>query len=159
MKLYIRDESGKYRVASEYAVLYEARSISASRLERHGNIASPEDATEYLKGVYVGLPYEVFGVTFLDNKHRIICHEQMFRGTIDGASVHPREVVTAVILNKAAAVLLSHNHPSGSPDPSEADRLLTSRLKDALALISVRTLDHIIVAGETTYSFASRGLL
>ena len=96
---------------------------------------------------------------FLDNQHRLIRYVEMFRGTIDNASVYPREVVKEALKLNAAAVILSHNHPSGHPEPSKADRTLTKRLIDALALVDVRTLDHIIVAGHERVSFAELGLL
>jgi len=94
----------------------------------------------------------------MDNRNRLICVENLFRGTIDGASVHPREVVKAALQQNAAAVILFHNHPSGVATPSQADQIITDRLKDALALIDVRVLDHLIV-GEEIYSFAEAGLL
>jgi DNA repair protein RadC len=101
----------------------------------------------------------VFAVLFLDTHHRAISYEELFHGTIDGASVHPREVVNAALRHNAAAVILSHNHPSGVAEPSEADRRITQRLKDALALVDVRVLDHFVVATEGSVSFAERGLL
>lgn len=96
---------------------------------------------------------------FLDSRNRLIRYVEMFRGTIDSASVHPREVVKEALKLNAAAVIYSHNHPSGHPDPSEADKVLTGRLKEALGLVDVRTLDHIIVAGHERVSFAEAGLL
>nr|ELN5399091.1 DNA repair protein RadC [Pseudomonas aeruginosa] len=92
-------------------------------------------------------------------RHRLIDYAEMFRGTIDSAEVHPREVVKEALRLNAAAVIISHNHPSGNPEPSAADRAMTSQLRQALALVDVRTLDHIIVAGGTTTSFAERGLI
>jgi DNA repair protein RadC len=96
---------------------------------------------------------------FLDNRHRVISFDQMFTGTIDGASVHPREVVKRALQHNAAAVILTHNHPSGIAEPSRADISLTRRLTDSLALIDVRVLDHIVVGGVETVSFAERGLI
>ena len=96
---------------------------------------------------------------FLDTRHRLIEYREMFHGTIDSASVYPREVVKEALRLNAAAVILSHNHPSGNPEPSQADKLLTQRLKDALGLVEVRTLDHVIVAGQAATSFAERGLI
>lgn len=104
------------------------------------------------------LAYEVFGCLFLDNRNRLICIEYLFRGTIDGASVHPREVVKAALQHNAAGIILFHNHPSGVAEPSQADEFITRRLKKALGLIDVRVLDHLII-GEQTYSFAEAGLL
>jgi DNA repair protein RadC len=94
----------------------------------------------------------------LDNQHRVIACDELFRGTIDGASVYPREVVKAALQYNAAALIMAHNHPSGISDPSQADRVITEKLKEALALIDVRVLDHFIV-GENVYSFAEHGLL
>ena len=97
---------------------------------------------------------------FLDNRHRVIAFEELFTGTIDGTSVHPREVVRTALFHNAAAVILAHNHPSGVAEPSQADEQITRRLKDALALVDVRTLDHIIIGdGDSSVSFAERGLL
>ena len=106
-----------------------------------------------------GFEHEVFAVLFLDTQHRLIEYAEMFRGTIDSASVYPRELVKEALRLNAAAVIVSHNHPSGNPEPSRADEVLTQRLKEALALVDVRTLDHIIVAGGSTISFAERGLI
>ena len=102
---------------------------------------------------------EVFAALFLDTRHRVICFEELFSGTIDGASVHPREVVRRALAHNAAAVILSHNHPSGVAEPSDADRRVTERLRDALSLVDVRVLDHIVVGDRETASFAERGWL
>ncbi len=102
---------------------------------------------------------EVFAALFLDSRHRVIASEKMFFGTIDGSEVHPREVVRQALSHNAAAIILAHNHPSGVAEPSAADRQITRRLQDALALIDVRVLDHFIIAGSSTFSFAARGLI
>ncbi|HEV2700046.1 MAG TPA: JAB domain-containing protein, partial [Steroidobacteraceae bacterium] len=94
-----------------------------------------------------------------DTRHRLIAFEELFRGTIDGASVHPREVVRQTLARNSAAVILAHNHPSGVAEPSQADELITQRLRDALALVDVRVLYHLIVGGDRCMSFAERGLL
>lgn len=104
-------------------------------------------------------PYEVFAALFLDTRHRMIAFEELFRGTIDGCSVHPREIVRRCILLNAAALIVGHVHPSGIPDPSAADRAITQRIKDAVNLIDVRLLDHIVVGAGAPVSFALRGLL
>ncbi|WP_295392445.1 DNA repair protein RadC [uncultured Thiodictyon sp.] len=122
-------------------------------------LASPKETKAYLKLRLCGLCYEVFACLFLDTRHRIICYEELFHGTIDGASVHPREVVRRVIETNAAAVIVAHNHPSGVAEPSQADLRITQRLKEALALIEVRVLDHLIVGEGETTSLAERGLL
>ena len=122
---------------------------------------SPAAVKDYLRAKLAGFEHEVFAVLFLDTRHRLIDYAEMFRGTIDSAEVHPREVVKEALRLNAAAVIISHNHPSGNPEPSAADRAMTSQLRQALALalVDVRTLDHIIVAGGTTTSFAERGLI
>src|SRR5262249_14852444 len=105
------------------------------------------------------LPYEVFGLLLLDTRHRLIRTQILFRGTIAGASVHPREVVREVLEANAAAVILFHNHPSGVAEPSQADELITRRLREALSLIDVRVLDHLIIGDAKEYSFSEAGLL
>ena len=106
-----------------------------------------------------GYPYEVFSCLFLDNRHRVIEFEELFRGTIDGASVHPREVVQRALYHNAAALILAHNHPSGVAEPSSADRRITQRLKEALALVEIRVLDHFIVGEGQPVSMAELGLM
>jgi DNA repair protein RadC len=126
---------------------------------RHGNVLTNASAVEdYLKLQLRNYPYEVFCCVFLDNRHRVIEFEELFRGTIDSASVHPREVLRRVIHHNAAAVIFSHNHPSGVAEPSQADQRITDTLKQALALIDVRVLDHFII-GDEVVSFAQRGLI
>jgi DNA repair protein RadC len=157
--LYVRDQSG-FREADASDVLDRAQALIAQRY-RAGSpvLSSPERTREFLRVHLGGSDRETFGVLHLDNRHRLIAAEDLFRGTVDRASVHPREVVKAVLArNAVAAIVLYHNHPSGSPEPSAADELITRRLKEALALIDVRVLDHLIVA-ESIYSFAEHGLL
>lgn len=113
----------------------------------------------YLSVQHAGLEHEVFSVMLLDNRNRLIAYETMFRGTIDGASVYPREAVKQALAVNAAAVILTHNHPSGIAEASQADIHITERLTKALALVDIRVLDHIIVAGTTNVSFAERGLI
>ncbi len=120
---------------------------------------SPESVKQFCRLHLGHLEHEVFGVLLLDNQHQLIKFVEMFRGTIDGASVYPREVAKEVLLSNAAAVIYTHNHPSGTATPSEADRHITSRLIEALKLLDVRTLDHIVVSHKETYSFAEAGLL
>lgn len=120
---------------------------------------SPDTVSNYLKLKLAEKEAEVFSVMFLDNRHRLICYREMFYGTIDGASVYPREVVKAVLQHNAAAIIIAHNHPSGVPEPSSADERITEKLKDACALVEIRLLDHVIVGGMDTISLASRGLL
>ena len=122
-------------------------------------IKSPADTEAYLRARLRDLPYEVFGCLFLDNRHRVLCFSELFRGTIDGTSVYPREVLMEALAVNAAAVILAHNHPSGVAEPSHADERITQRLKAALELVDIRLLDHLIVGDGASTSFASRGLL
>ena len=156
------DLTGNYTALRELSsadILTKARELLSEQFSRGEPISSPKESTDYLISQLASLEHEVFSVLFLDNRHRVISFDQMFAGTIDGASVHPREVVKRTLQHNAAAVILAHNHPSGIPEPSKADISLTRRLVDALALIDVRVLDHIVVGGVETASFADRGLL
>jgi len=120
---------------------------------------SPQATHHFLKAQLRDSPHELFCCLHLDNRHRLIAFDELFRGTIDGASVHPREVVKQALARNAAAVILAHNHPSGVAEPSQADQLITQRLRDALQLVDIRVLDHLIVADNGCVSFAERGLL
>jgi DNA repair protein RadC len=122
-------------------------------------LASPAATRALLVARLRDQPYEVFCCLFLDNRHRLIAFDELFRGTIDGASVHPREVVRQALHRNAAAVILAHNHPSGVAEPSQADELITLRLRDALALVDIRVLDHLIVGDTRCVSLAERGVL
>lgn len=122
-------------------------------------LLSPRDSAAFLKARMEHLPYEVFAALFLDNRHRVLSYEELFRGTLDGASVHPREVVRAALNHNAAAVILAHNHPSGVSEPSAADRNITHQLRDALQLIGVRVLDHLVIGSGEPTSMAARGLI
>ena len=141
----------------EADILAEAETILRKRWARQGALSDPRDSAAWLRVHCASMTAEVFGVIFLDNKHRILTSRELFRGTIDGCSVSPREVVRAVLECNAAAVILYHNHPSGNPEPSAADVALTQTLKQALDLIGCRVLDHLVV-GETVTSLTSRGL-
>ena len=141
------------------AALELARRSLAEQLRQQPALENPRDSGDYLRARLRHLPYEVFGCLYLDNRHRVLAFEELFRGTLDGASVHPREVVRASLKHNAAAVILAHNHPSGVAEPSAADRNITHQLRDALQLVGVRVLDHLVVgAGEPT-SMAARGLI
>ncbi|HWG76433.1 MAG TPA: DNA repair protein RadC [Steroidobacteraceae bacterium] len=120
---------------------------------------SPTTTQGFLRARLRDSPHELFCCLHLDNRHRLIAFDELFRGTIDGASVHPREVVKQALARNAAAVILAHNHPSGVAEASQADRLITQRLREALQLVDIRVLDHLIVADNTCLSFAERGLL
>ena len=150
---------GTAKYAQLQAVLELSRRYLLTRISGQDVLTSPEATRDYLKLRLYGSPHEIFACLFLDNRHRVIVYEELFRGTIDGASVHPREVVRRVIQTNAAAVIFAHNHPSGVAEPSQADLRITQRLKEALALIDVRVLDHIIVGDGDGISFAERGLL
>ncbi|WP_300619063.1 DNA repair protein RadC [Dokdonella sp.] len=122
-------------------------------------LEDPAASARFLKSRLSGYPYEVFACLFLDNRHRVIAFEELFRGTIDGANVHPREVVRRCLVHNAAAAIFAHNHPSGIAEPSADDRTITRRLRDALDLIDVRLLDHFIIGDGTPTSLAQRGWL
>ena len=140
-------------------MLDRAQTLLAQRYRPGSPVLTAPALTRDFLCVYLGAcEHEIFGVLHLDSRHRLIAAENLFRGSIASASVHPREVVKAALMHNAAAVVLFHNHPSGLTEPSAADELITRRLTDALALIDVRVLDHLIVA-ESIYSFAEHGLL
>lgn len=136
-----------------------ARRYLAADLARGEVLSRPAATRTFLKAWLRGRDREVFAGLFLDNRHRVLVAEELFRGTIDSASVHPREVVKRALACNAAAVIVAHNHPSGAAEPSRADEVLTLRLRDALALIDVRLLDHFIVGEGDPTSLAERGLL
>ncbi len=141
------------------AVLEMARRHLHEKLTRSNLFCCPEDTREYVHSKLANRPNEVFACLFLDNRHRLIEYQELFQGTIDGAQVHPREVVRRALNMNAAAVILAHNHPSGVAEPSQSDRLITEKLQQALQLIDVRILDHLIIgAGEIT-SLAERGFI
>ena len=150
---------GDAKYAQLQAVLEMAHRCLGEELARTDVLTSPQQTRRYLGLRLQGHPHEVFACLFLDNRHRVIAYEELFRGTIDGASVHPREVVRRALHHNAAALILAHNHPSGVAEPSEADRQITLRLKEALALIDVRVLDHIVVGCNQTSSLAELGVL
>lgn len=157
--LLVRDDQGRYLPATADQILTAARQVIDQKIQRGASFTSPAIVKDYLRTKLAGFDHEVFAGLFLDSQHRLIDYAELFRGTIDGAAVYPREVVKMALHLNAAAVIFSHNHPSGNPEPSQADRTITQRLKEALALVDVRTLDHIVVGGDQTVSFAERGLL
>ena len=144
--------------STEQDVLAAAEGILKGRLERLGSLNNPTDATDFLRMRLGALQHEEFHVLWLDNRHRILDCQKLFTGTVDGASIYPREVVRAALSINASAAILAHNHPSGIAEPSAADRNITNELRDALRLIGVRILDHIVVGAECV-SMASRGLM
>ena len=155
----IKGMGGDAKRAELIAVLELARRAMAERLKERAVFDSPGAVKQYLQLHIGSRPYEVFAVLFLDAQHRLIVLEELFRGTLTQTSVYPREVVTRALQNHAAAVVLSHNHPSGNIEPSRADETLTQTLSAALSLIDVRVLDHVIVARGSTFSMAERGLV
>ncbi len=150
---------GNAKVAQLAAVLELARRCLGEELRAGGALNSPGAVRDYLRLALGNREHEVFTALFLDAQHRVIAVDELFRGTLTQTSVYPREIVKAALRANAAAVIFAHNHPSGAAQPSQADELLTRCLKDALALVDVKVLDHFIVAGNQTLSFAERGLL
>lgn len=141
------------------AALELARRSLAEQLTERPSLRNPSDSGDYLNARLRHLPYEVFACLYLDNRHRVLAFEELFRGTVDGASVHPREVVRACLRHNAAAVIFAHNHPSGVAEPSSADKAITRELGQALRLIGVRVLDHLVIGHAAPVSMAARGLL
>jgi DNA repair protein RadC len=150
---------GPAKYAQLQAVLELARRALAEDLRTGVTLSSPQAVKQYLQLLLGGRSYESFAVLFLDVKNRLIASEELFRGTLTHTSVYPREVLKAALSHNAAGIIIAHNHPSGTPDPSAADKTLTQALKQALALVDVRVLDHFIVAGRHVYSFAEHGQL
>lgn len=141
------------------AALELARRCLAEDLIRPDSLGSPHDSAEFLHARLTGCSVEVFACVFLDNRHRVIAFEELFRGTLDGAHVHAREVVRACLKHNAAAVIFAHNHPSGVAEPSETDRAVTVELRRALALVGVRVLDHFVIGSGRPVSLAQRGMM
>ncbi|HEY7963338.1 MAG TPA: DNA repair protein RadC [Steroidobacteraceae bacterium] len=150
---------GPARYAVMQAALELTRRHFREALRLGPALAAPELTRTFLQAQLRDRPYEVFCCLYLDNRHRLIAFEELFRGTIDRAGVHPREVLRQTLLHNAAAVIFAHNHPSGVLEPSQADELITRRLKEALALMDVRVLDHFIIGDGQCYSFSEHGLL
>ena len=139
--------------------IQRALAILTDRMRDGPALTAPDTVRDYLRLLLHDRGYEVFVCLFLDAQHRVIATEELFRGTLAQTSVYPREVVKATLAHNAAAVVFAHNHPSGVCEPSRADELLTQTLKQALALVDVKVLDHFVVAGAASVSFAERGLL
>lgn len=150
---------GNAKYTQLQAVLEMARRHFNEILQRGEALTNPDITRAYLSAQLRGYSYEVFACLFLDNQHRVIKLEELFRGTIDSASVYPREVAKRVLHHNAAAVIFAHNHPSGICEPSQADKHITDKLKQALALFDIRVLDHFIIGDGSPYSFAEHGLL
>ena len=150
----------KYMLARERQTVDKALEILGSYMAGPSSVFTTPDAARQYACLHLGnLPYEVFGVLFLNSQHQLIAYESMFRGTLTQTSVYPREVIAQALAHNAASVILTHNHPSGETRPSKADEALTQTLKNALALVDVRVLDHVIVAGNKATSMSELGLL
>ncbi|GAC1030983.1 DNA repair protein RadC [Pseudomonas sp. No.21] len=161
-KLKASEPTGTYLVESpvtEADILLMARQLANQRLRRGRALTSPREVFIHLQALLADYEHEVFALLLLDSKNRVITFHEMFRGTLDGASVYPREVVKMALAHNAAAIILVHNHPSGDPEPSHADRNLTHKLQEALNLVGVRTLDHVVVGKEGCVSLAESGYL
>ncbi|WP_457097195.1 RadC family protein [Lysobacter sp. P5_B9] len=148
---------GPARACALTAALELGQRLLQAELERGAALSDPQSAGRYFAQRLRGLPQEVFAALFLDTRHRVIAFEELFQGSLDGAEVHPREVVRRALGHNAAAVIVAHNHPSGNPEPSAADRAVTVRLKQALALIDLRLLDHFVIGDGEPVSLAARG--
>jgi DNA repair protein RadC len=158
--LLIKDAStNTVREATGTEILDAARAYISKRIRRGTTLSSPRATRDYLSLRFGTREYETFCVLHLDSRHRLIDCQELFRGTIDGASVHPREIVKEAMQRNSAACILVHNHPSGVAEPSQADELITQRVKAALALVDIRVLDHLIVAGGEVISLAERGAM
>lgn len=161
-KLKAGEIAGTYDITSpitEAELVSIAQAFARRRLARGRKLTRPDLVFDYLQVLFQGYEHEVFSALFLDTQHRLIHFETLFRGTIDSASVYPREVVKRALAHNAAAVILVHNHPSGDSAPSNADRRITHRLKEALGLMEIRVIDHIVVGSEGCVSFAECGYL
>lgn len=159
---FVRDVLGHYTLAgpnTEDEILAAAEDILRRRLDREGKLSDPQSASDFLRMRLGHLPHEEFHTLWLDSQHAVLAVERLFAGSISSTEVHPRTLVRSAIRFNAAAVILAHNHPSGNPEPSQADRVLTGRIVEVLGFIGVRVLDHIVVGATSTTSFAQRGLL
>ena len=161
-KLRAGEASGTYVMESpvtEVDILQMAQQLAMSRLSKGRTLTEPQQVFSHLQTLLQYHEHEVFALLLLDTQHRVIGFRELFRGTLDGASVYPQEVVKIALEHNAAALILVHNHPDGDPEPSQADRTLTTTLKNALNMIGTQILDHVIVGYEGCVSLAERGLL
>ncbi|KAF0811015.1 DNA repair protein RadC [Alcanivorax sp. S71-1-4] len=159
---YIKNDQGLYQVrgyVSPDQLVQIAADILLENLTDQKNLTRPEDAARFLQLALATEKNEHFSVLFLNNLHQVICFEKLFCGTLNAATVYPRVVMQRALAHNAGAVIFAHNHPSGCPNPSEADRVITRRLSEALALIDIRVLDHFIVSQSHWVSLAERGWL
>jgi DNA repair protein RadC len=158
-ELLVRGARGKTRQATSEEILRAARAVMNQKVHRKTLMTSPKLVKDFLTIKLGALEYEIFCVLLLDKRHRLIEYVELFRGTIDGASVYPREIVKLALEKNAAALVLAHPHPSGVAEPSQADELITQRVKAALDLVDIRVLDHIIIGAGNVVSMAERGLV
>lgn len=161
-KLKAGEVAGTHHVTSpvtETDIITMAKRFARRKLAKGRKITQPSQAFEHQQLLLQDYEHEVFSVLFLDSQHRVIRFEELFRGTIDAASVYPREVLKAALAYNAAAVILVHNHPSGDPEHSVSDRKITERLKEVLGLMDIRVIDHVVVGSEGHVSFAKLGIL
>jgi DNA repair protein RadC len=156
---FVRDAASGLALVPDSEIIETALKILAKRMSRGSLLASPRAARDYLALRFGQVEQEVFAAIYLTKRHHVIACEELFRGTLDGASVHPRIVVKEALRHNAAALLVTHNHPSGQVSPSQADEHITAQLKAALELIEVRLIDHIITGAGDSYSMAEHGLL
>lgn len=158
-KLFIQEATGEYVPATDDQIRAAALALTDKLMRRGPALQNSRILKEHLMVRVSHLPYEVFGMVLVDARLSVLDVVELFRGTIDGAAVYPREVVRQVLEKNATSVILFHNHPSGVPEPSDADKFLTNQLKASLALIDVRVLDHLVVGHDFVESFAERGLI
>jgi len=161
MELFTRNKQGRYSAASKQFILETAANYHADWLNSAKlSIRSPADSKDFLVKALIGRESECFCCLWLDNRHRVIAFDILFNGTIDSTTVYPREVARTALKHNAAAVILAHNHPSGVAEPSDADRMITTRIQDALGLLDIRLLDHFVIGSQDhVVSLASRGML
>ncbi len=157
--LWIRNERGDTRLATPEEIIRKAREVMSRKVRRGTSMSSPQVVRDFLSIKLGTLEHEIFCVLLLDSRFRLIEFVELFRGTIDGASVHPREVVKLALSKNAAALVVAHPHPSGVAEPSVADEQITRQLKAALDLVQIRLLDHVVIAGGVAISLAERGLV
>ena len=158
-ELWVRDERGETRLATAEEIIGKAREFMSRKVRRGTSMSSPQVVRDFLSIKLGTLEHEIFCVLLLDSRFRLIEFVELFRGTIDGASVHPREVVKLALSKNAAALVAAHPHPSGVAEPSVADEQITRQLKAALDLVQIRLLDHVVIAGGVAISMAERGLV
>ncbi len=158
-QLFIKQPNSRYRLATDGEVIQVARDCVGNQIGQGDILNSPDKVRCFLTLWLADRPYEVFAALFLDNQNRLLSAEELFRGTLSQTAVYPREVARRALELNAGGILITHNHPSGLDEASHADRLLTDTLRQTLQLLEIRVLDHIIVAGKKTMSFAEHGLL